>query len=82
MKIYGYCRISTIKQNIDCQVRNISKEYPDAIIIQEKFTGSIFQGRKELEKLISYINTKRSSEKSMINFNPILTLKNAVGMSN
>ena len=54
-KIYGYCRISTPKQNIERQVRNVLKEFPDAIIIQETFTGSRFQGRKELEKLIRYI---------------------------
>ncbi|MBR1438881.1 MAG: recombinase family protein [Synergistaceae bacterium] len=54
-KIYGYCRISTQKQNIERQVRNILKDFPDAIIIQETFTGAIFQGRKELEKFIRYI---------------------------
>ena len=56
-KIYGYCRISTPKQNIDRQIRNILKEFPDAIIIQETFTGSKFQGRKELEKLLRIIQT-------------------------
>ena len=54
-KIYGYCRISTPKQNIERQIRNILKEFPDAIIIQETFTGARFQGRKELEKLIRTI---------------------------
>ena len=56
-KIYGYCRISTQKQNIERQVRNILKEFPDAIIVEETFTGSSFQGRKDLEKLIRYIQT-------------------------
>ena len=51
-KIYGYCRISTPKQNIERQVRNILKEYPDAMIVQETYSGTHFQGRKELEKLI------------------------------
>ena len=51
-KIYGYCRISTQKQNIEQQIRNTLKEFPETIIIQETFTGSIFQGRIELEKLI------------------------------
>ncbi len=54
-KVYGYCRISTPKQNIERQIRNILREYPDAIIIQEIFTGSKFQGRRELEKLIRNI---------------------------
>lgn len=45
-KIYGYCRISTPKQNIERQIRNILREYPDAIIVQETFTGTHHQGRK------------------------------------
>ncbi|MBR2207774.1 MAG: recombinase family protein [Synergistaceae bacterium] len=55
MKNYGYCRVSTPKQNIERQIRNILKEFPDAIIVQESFTGAIFQGRKELEKLLRII---------------------------
>lgn len=51
-KTFGYCRISTPKQNIERQVRNILKEFPDAMIIQETYTGTHYQGRKELEKLI------------------------------
>lgn len=51
-KIYGYCRISTPKQNMERQVRNILKEYPNAKIIEETFSGTKYQGRKELEKLI------------------------------
>lgn len=50
--IYGYCRISTPKQNIERQVRNILAEYPDAKIIREVFTGTKFQGRKELDNKI------------------------------
>ena len=30
MKKYGYCRVSTSKQNIERQVRNIKGRYPDA----------------------------------------------------
>ena len=56
-KIYGYCRISTPKQNIERQVRNIIKFFPDAMIIQETFTGSKFQGRKELDKLVKSIKS-------------------------
>ena len=54
-KIYGYCRISTHKQNIERQIRNILREFPSAKIIQETFSGSKFQGRRELEKLIRNI---------------------------
>ena len=44
MSIYGYCRISTAKQSIDRQIRNIKAEYPTAHIVQEAYTGtSIFR---------------------------------------
>lgn len=52
---YGYCRISTGKQNIERQVRNIQKVYPKAIIVREVYTGTKFQGRKELDKILAKI---------------------------
>ena len=56
-KIYGYCRISTQKQNIERQVRNIIKFFPDAMIIHETFAGSKFQGSKELDKLVKSVKS-------------------------
>lgn len=53
--IYGYCRISTAKQNIDRQIRNIAAAYPTAKIIKEVYTGTKFQGRKELDRLLNRI---------------------------
>lgn len=50
--IYGYGRISTPKQNIERQVRNILNAYPDAIIVRETYTGTKFQGRKEFDNKI------------------------------
>ena len=38
--IYGYCRISTKKQNIDRQERNILAAYPGAHIMKEVYTGT------------------------------------------
>ena len=38
--IYGYARISTKKQSIDRQIRNIKALYPDAVILSEEFTGT------------------------------------------
>lgn len=38
--IYGYCRISTKKQNIERQERNIKAAYPDAVIVREIYTGT------------------------------------------
>ena len=55
MKQYGYARISTSRQNIERQIRNIKAEYPNAIIVKETYTGTKFQGRKELEKLLGKI---------------------------
>ena len=52
--IYGYCRISTAKQSIDRQIRNITKAFPSAKIVQEAFTGTTIN-RKEWNKLISAI---------------------------
>lgn len=53
-KIYGYCRISTAKQNIERQIRNILKEYPTAIIVKEVYTGTKIN-RKEFNKLLKAI---------------------------
>ena len=39
-RIYGYCRISTPKQNIQRQIDNIKTANPDAVIIEEAFTGT------------------------------------------
>ena len=52
MCMYGYCRISQKKQSIDRQIRNIKSAYPDAIIIQEAYTGTSID-RKEWNKLYS-----------------------------
>lgn len=54
-KIYGYCRISTNKQSIERQHRNILALYPDAIIVDEVFTGTKVEGRKEWNKLLSKV---------------------------
>ena len=50
MSIYGYCRISTKKQSIDRQIRNIQKAYPTAHIVQEAYTGTSIN-RPEWSKL-------------------------------
>lgn len=40
MCVYGYARISTAKQSIDRQIRNIKAAYPEAVIVQEAYTGT------------------------------------------
>lgn len=54
MKVYGYCRISRPQQSIDRQIRNIKTEYPNAIILQEAYTGTNMD-RSEWQKLLSKI---------------------------
>lgn len=39
MKVFGYCRVSTIKQKLERQEQNIKEVYPEAILFKEEFTG-------------------------------------------
>ena len=55
--IYGYCRISTDKQNIERQIRNIQKAYHDAVIKQEVYTGTKTDGRKVFEQLLKIVRS-------------------------
>ena len=55
--IFGYCRISTDRQNIERQIRNIKKAYPDAIIKQEVYTGTKTDGRKVFEQLLKIVRS-------------------------
>lgn len=52
---YGVARISTGKQNIERQVRNILAKYPTAKIIKETYTGTKLAGRKEFENLLKIL---------------------------
>lgn len=52
--IYGYCRISTSKQSIERQKRNIKDIYPNAILIEEIFTRTRIN-RKEWVKLFDKV---------------------------
>ena len=49
-KVFGYYRISTKKQSIARQVRNIEKAFPTVTIICESFTGTRID-RPEWNKL-------------------------------
>ena len=52
MSVYGYCRISTRKQSIERQIRNIKERYPNAIIIEETYTGTKIVGREKWKNLL------------------------------
>lgn len=54
-KIYGYCRISTEHQSIERQIRNIKAIYPDAIIVEETFTGTTTE-RPKWQQLKKRVN--------------------------
>ena len=56
MPIYGYCRVSTSKQNIERQVRNILAIYPTAVIIREVYTRTVID-RKEWTKLFTTVKS-------------------------
>lgn len=48
--VYGYCRISTPRQSIERQIRNIRGNYPNVLIVEEIFTRTSLR-RKEWQKL-------------------------------
>lgn len=50
-RVYGYCRVSTMRQKLQRQIDNILKAYPDAVIVAEKCTGTTIS-RPEFDKLI------------------------------
>lgn len=53
---FGYCRVSTPRQNLERQVRNIRAIAPNAIIYQEKYTGTEGkESRKEWAKLLKKV---------------------------
>lgn len=53
-RTYGYARISTKKQSIERQVRNIKEYCEDAIIYQEAYTGTKID-RPEFDKMLKQI---------------------------
>lgn len=56
MSTYGYARISTVKQSIERQIRNIKQTSPEAVILQEAYTGTKTD-RKEWQRLMSRVKS-------------------------
>ena len=54
-KIYIYCRISTQSQNIQRQIRNGKRLYPNGIVVEEKYTGKT-QDRPKWIRLLKQID--------------------------
>lgn len=71
-EIYGAVRISTGRQNIERQVRNILEAYPTAHIIKEVYTGTKLDGMKEFKKLYDYTRkTVKSGKKITIVYDSV-----------
>lgn len=64
---YGYARISTAKQKIERQIDNIKAEFPDAVIITEKYTGTTAD-RPEWNKLVEQVRkeTEKGTEVMLV----------------
>ena len=65
-KEYAYVRVSTPKQNLERQIRNIKELYPNAIIVQEYFTGTKLDGRKEWHKLYNLVKKESTNKENDI----------------
>lgn len=74
--IYGYCRVSTKRQSIEHQERNIKSIYPDAVIFKEAFTGTkidrpewnkLFKGVREGDTIVfdSVSRMSRNAEEGL-----------------
>lgn len=69
--LYGYCRISTAKQNIERQERNILELFPSAHIIKETYTGTKTNGRKEWNKLFNLVKKEAAEKEITIIFDSV-----------
>ncbi|MBR4580186.1 MAG: recombinase family protein [Lachnospiraceae bacterium] len=52
--IYGYCRVSTSKQNLKRQEDNIRALYPDATLYEDKFSGKT-DNRPQFQRLLKKV---------------------------
>lgn len=64
MCIFGYARVSTMKQRIERQIDNIKREYPEAVIITEEYTGTTTD-RPKWNKLIEQIKRECTKKKDV-----------------
>ena len=62
MTVYGYCRVSTSKQSLERQERNIIEAYPRAKIRKEVYTGTKVVGREVFNKLVGTLVINKDAE--------------------
>ncbi len=55
MRIYAYCRVSSLDQDETVQVKAIQQRYPDARVVREKASAVSRDGRPELEQVLFHI---------------------------
>ena len=68
---YGYCRISTSKQNIERQERNILQVFPKATIVKETYTGTKIIGRKDWNQLYKKIIKQAETKNVRVTFDSV-----------
>lgn len=66
LKIYGAVRVSTKRQNLERQIRNILDKYPNAYIVKETYTGTTLKGNRELDKLVNIIKKDISNNDEVL----------------
>ncbi len=54
-KAFTYCRVSTIDQNLDAQLDELRKAYPDAVEYTEKASATSVKNRPELQHILKAI---------------------------
>lgn len=54
--VFGYARVSTVRQDVNRQIKNIKDKYPDAIIFAEEYTGTRIT-RPEFSKLLKIVKS-------------------------
>ncbi len=57
MTVYAYARVSTLDQDTQIQIDDIKRHYPEAVIREEKKSGTTLKERHMLELLIEIIQS-------------------------
>lgn len=55
--VYGYCSISTKRQSIERQVKNIKEVFPESIVIEEPYAG-LSMNRPEWNSLVRKLDSR------------------------
>ena len=64
--VFGYVRISTVKQKLQRQIDNIKNEFPDAIIITEKGVSGCTMDRPAWNKLLQDVERRAARGENVV----------------